>query len=154
MAEELTQEQKEKAAKLETLNTELKAKNDALGSNKGLRHFAGSTRGKGSMIIQYQGFDTDKPETLPTTMAEFAELLGITKPEEILEYAIEGANAVLYRTASDPIAEFVNQSWDKDTQIQFRTVVRNMVKMSGMSIEAVVEMVKPGVEKKFAASKA
>jgi hypothetical protein len=152
MADELTQEQKDRAEKLEKLRAELALKNKELGTAKGLRHFAGSTRGKGSMVIQYQGFDTDSPETLPGSLAEFMQLTGVKDEKELLALAIEGFNADAYQTASDPIAEFVNSNWDKDTQSQFRLVVRNMNKSMGISIEEAANMVRPGIEKKLAQS--
>ncbi len=127
-------------------------KNAALGTSKGLRFFASSTRGKGSMFINYQGFDTDKPETLPADLKEFAQITGVQDQGELLSLLIEGFNSQNYTTASDPIAEYVNDSWDKDTKAQFRLVVRNLSKAAGLPLEQVVSMVKPGIEKKFAES--
>lgn len=156
MAEELTAEQ-EKAKKdarskeFDTYSAPFLAKNKALGNAKGLRSFTSSTRGKGSMFINYEGFDVDSPETLPASLKEFMEITKIDDQKEILALVIEGFNANAYQTASDPIAEFVNGNWDKDTQMQFRLVVRNMSKAANMSIEDVVKLVKPGVEAKFAA---
>ena len=72
----------------------------------------------------------------------------------MLDLLIEGYNAVQYQTASDPIAEFVNDSWDKDTKAQFRLVVRNLSKAANITLEAAVAMVKPGIEAKFAKEQA
>lgn len=155
MADEMTpaeekakKEQREKA--FEEYSKPFVEKNKALGVSKGLRYFTNSTRGKGSMFINYQGFDTDKPETLPSDLKEFAQITGINEQKDLLDLLIEGYNATQYQTASDPIAEFVNDSWDKDTKAQFRLVVRNLSKAADIPLEQAVAMVKPGIEAKFA----
>lgn len=119
--------------------------------NKGLRVKTGFTRGKGSLPIKWEAFDESIPESMPSSLKEFNELTGTKSEAELLEYAIVGFNDAQYTAASDPIAEHVNPIWDKDTQGQFRLVVRNMSKVLGKSIDDVVAMIKPGVEAAFAA---
>ena len=151
--EGLTAEQR--AKKLEYLQTALLAsQTNAARSGKGTRVAVGSTRGKGSMVISFEEFDLDSPETLPSSLKEFTELAGISEPGELLELILLGFNSRALTTASDPVAEFVNGNWDKDTAAQFRAVVRNMAKGAGMPIEVVVNLVKPGFEAKFLAAKA
>lgn len=133
--------------KVNPFQVEVDAEN-AKRSGIGLRAFTGYTRGKGSIAIRWEAFSDDSK---PTSMQEF---LNVTKANEadLLEYAIVGFNDNAYTQASDPIAEHVNDSWDKDTKAQFRSVVRNLQKAmsaSGATIESVVAMVKPGVEKAF-----
>lgn len=142
----------DEVAEVEKVNP-FKAEADAENAKRsgvGLRVFYGYTRGKGSIPIRYEGFADD---TKPTSMQEFLNVTKATETE-LLEYAIIGANESYYKDASDPIAEHVNDAWDKDTKSQFRLVVRNLQKAmaaSGATIESVVAMVKPGVEKAFAA---
>lgn len=116
----------------------------------GLRMFTGYTRGRATAAIKWEAFDTDKPDTLPTSPKQFAEVTGITDSAKILSFMIDGFNEYQYRQASDPIAEFVNPAWDDDTKLKFRTVVRNYATVTGTSIEDTVALMKPGVEKAFA----
>lgn len=136
--------------KVNPFKAEVDAEN-AKASGKGLRHFYGNTRGKGSMPIRWSGFDESKPDTLPTDIKEFTQLTGVTSSEKLLEFLITGFNDAQYTAASDPIAEHVNAAWDDDTKTQFRNVVRNLSKAMGKSIDEVVTMVKPGIEQNFAA---
>lgn len=122
-------------------------------TGKGLRFNIGYTRGKGSQRIQYEAFDDSKPETLPATLSEFMELTNVKDEKSILGYVIEGFNLNQYRTASDPIAEFVNPAWSDETQKQFRLVVRNYANATGVSIEDAVNLIKPGIEASEAAKK-
>lgn len=117
----------------------------------GLRVFTGYTRGRATAAIKWEAFDTDKPDTLPTSPKQFAEVTGITDSAKILSFMIDGFNEYQYRQASDPIAEFVNPAWDDDTKLKFRTVVRNYATVTSTSIEETVALMKPGVEKAFAA---
>lgn len=143
----------QRAKKLEYLQTALLAsQTNSSRSGKGTRVAVGSTRGKGSMVISYEEFDLDSPETLPQSLKEFTELAGVSEPSALLELVLRGFNSLALTTASDPIAEFVNSNWDKDTASQFRNVVRNMTKGAGMPIEVVVNLVKPGFESKFASA--
>jgi hypothetical protein len=128
---------------------EVKAEN-AKRSGIGLRLFTGYTRGKGSIAIKWEAFADDSE---PKSLQEFLDVTKATQ-DDLLKYAIVGYNDEQYTAASDPIAEHVNDAWDKDTKAQFRLVVRNLQKAmsaSGATIESVVAMVKPGVEKAFAA---
>lgn len=131
--------------------TEADKANAERAKSKGLRVKVGFTRGKGSLPIKWEAFDDAIPESLPASLKEFNELTGTKTEAELLEYAIVGFNDAQYTAASDPIAEHVNPAWDKDTQGQFRLVVRNMSKVLGKSIDDVVAMIKPGVEAAFAA---
>lgn len=142
----------EKARKIAFLNKQFEnAQINASRSGKGTRLQTGNTRGKGSVVITFEEFDMDSPETLPSTVAEFMTITGIEgKQDELLKYALEGYNSLSQTSASDPIAEFVNGKWDKETVTGFRLIVRNMVKTMGLSLEDAVAMVKPGTEKKFA----
>ena len=116
----------------------------------GTRVFVGFTRGRATTAIKWDAFDTDKPDTLPTSPKQFAEVTGINDAKQILEFMIDGFNEYQYRQASDPIAEYVNPVWDADTKLKFRTVVRNYATVTGTSIEDTVAMMKPGVEAAFA----
>lgn len=116
---------------------------------KGLLVAFGNTRGKGSIPIKWDKFDESKPETLPKSMQEFMDISGVKTESELVELVITGFNDAQYTAASDPIAEHVNAAWDKDTQNQFRLVVRNYSKATGSSIEETVSLMKPGVEAAF-----
>lgn len=116
-------------------------------TGKGLRVFVGMTRGKGTQVISYEGFDESKPETLPKTYAEFSELTGVSAEAEIVSMLVDGFNAQAYQAASDPVAEFVNPSWPAEAKTQFRNAVRNYAKLTNSSIEDAVAIIKPGVEK-------
>lgn len=144
-----TEELMEKEEKVNPFAADAKADNETR-TGKGLRVKTGFTRGKGSMPIRWEAFDESQADTLPKNVQEF---LDITKANEseLLDYLIVGFNDAQYTAASDPIAEHVNLAWDKDTQSQFRLVVRNLSKAMNQSIEDTVAMVKPGVEKAFAA---
>lgn len=145
----------QKARKIELLKAQLNASNEnATRKGVGTRAAAGSTRGKGSIVITYEEFDLDDEASLPKSVAEFMKIANVEKQEDLLNFILEGYNTVSLRTASDPIAEYVNGSWDKDTIAQFRLLVRNMSKAFGVSIEDAVSVVKPGIEKKLAASAA
>jgi hypothetical protein len=111
-------------------------------SGKGTRIKVGQTRGKNPQVISWEQFDENKPDTLPANLKEFVEL---TKPTEkqYLEWLISGYNDAQYTAASDPIAEFVDPSWDDETKTRFRTVVRNFASGAQLSIEDTVTLVKP-----------
>lgn len=121
-------------------------------AGKGTRLRYGMTRGKGSLPIKWEAFDESKPDTLPNTLEEFISIVKATK-DNLLEWAIVGYNDAQYTAASDPIAEHVNPVWDDDTKSQFRLVVRNYSKATGVSIDEAVTLVKPGVDKAFSAKK-
>jgi hypothetical protein len=108
---------------------------------------AGKTRGKNPRDISYLAFDVSEKDSLPKTLAEFMEVTGTKSENEMLEYVIDGFNSAQYAAASDEIGEFINDSWDKDTQAQFRLAVRNYAKLTGLSIDDAVNLIKPGVEK-------
>lgn len=112
----------------------------------GLVKKEGSTRGKNPRKIEYMAFDQSVPESLPKDLKEF---IGLTKSSEseLLEYAIDGFNSAAYSAASDEIGEFIPDNWDKETAAQFRLAVRNTSKLTGLDIEATVNMLKPAIEK-------
>lgn len=119
----------------------------------GLVKKEGSTRGKNPRKIEYMAFDQSVPASLPKSLKEFVEITKATEVE-LLEYAIDGFNSAAYSAASDEIGEFIPDSWDKDTAAQFRLAVRNTSKLTGLDIEATVNMLKPAIEKGLAAKAA
>lgn len=122
-------------------------------TGKGTRLKFGMTRGKGSLPIKWESFDESKPDTLPTSMKEFMELTEVKSEADILGFLIVGYNDAQYSAASDPVAEYLNPEWDDDRKSQFRLTVRNLSKSSGLTIDEVVAMIKPAVERAFQASK-
>jgi hypothetical protein len=134
--------------------------NDERGSAKGTRIRVGQTRGKSPSVITWEAFDLEKPETLPADFPEFADLSGLSAMAETerdkthLSYCIDGYNDAQYSQASDEIGEYVEDYWDKDTQGQFRVVIRNYAKVTGMSIEDAVVNLKPSIDAAFKARKA
>lgn len=111
----------------------------------------GKTRGKNPRPIEYEAFDLEKPETLPTSLQQFMSVTGVKEEKEVLALLIDGFNQNQYAAASDEIGEFINDAWDKDTQAQFRLAVRNTSKLTGQSIEETVAFMKPAIEKGWAA---
>lgn len=150
----MTEAEKE-AAKLKVSN-EYQAKVDALNAGRtgvGPRAAYGFTRGKGSIPFVYERFDESMPDTLPKTVQDF---LTVTKssPDDLIKFVISGYNDKLYTEASDPIAEFVNQTWDDETKTRFRLVVRNYAAAVGGSIEDAVKLMLPGFDAAAAKAKA
>lgn len=107
----------------------------------------GKTRGKNPREIEYERFDREVAENLPKTIEEFMTVTGVKDQTELVNLLVDGFNDSQYSAASDEIGEFINDSWDKDTQNQFRLAVRNTSKLSGLSIEDVVTMLKPAIDK-------
>ena len=120
----------------------------------------GRTRGKNPRDIEYEKFDLEQVDTLPTSLKEFMEVTGLDKlkgPEAekaMLEYVVAGFNDSQYSAASDEIGEFINDAWDKDYQSQFRLTIRNFSKMSGKSIEDTVAMLKTAIDAGWEVKKA
>lgn len=114
----------------------------------------GKTRGKNPREIEYLAFDLEVPGTLPKTQAQFMEVTKVTAEVDIVSLLINGYNDSSYSAASDEIGEFINDEWDKETQLQFRNAVRNMSKLMNATIEDTVTMLKPGVDKGWEAKKA
>lgn len=139
-----TEATSEKDLELQRKQKEADATN-AQRTGVGTRVFTGMTRGKGSQVISYENFDESKPDTLPQSLAQFSEVTGVTDEKKLLAYLITGYNDDLYKAASDPIAEFVDQSWPDDVQTQFRLVVRNYSRAANVSIEDAVNLIKPGI---------
>lgn len=144
-------------------NTEvLKAENekaDAVNKTRtgvGLRVFVGQTRGKSPSVVTWEAFDKEKTDTLPKSIAEFMALTGTKDEPDMVDYLIEGFNKAAYSAASDEIGEFVNDEWSKELAGQFRIIVRQYFKALGgaTSLEDIVNMVKPAIEKAHAAKSA
>ena len=114
-------------------------------TGKGTRVKVGSTRGRNPQVISFEAFDEAQKETLPTTLSEFMEITKVQDEPTIMEYLIDGFNSSNYTLASDPVAEFVDASWDDDVKKQFRLVVRNYSNATGVSIEDAVALIKPGI---------
>lgn len=110
----------------------------------------GKTRGRNPRDIEYQAFDVENPDSLPKTMEEFVQVTGKGSLEELLEYLVAGFNYSAYSAASDEIGEFVKDEWSKEYQAQFRITIRNFSKVSQQSIEEVVEMLMPAIDKGWA----
>lgn len=123
-------------------------------TGKGTRVRVGQTRGKNPQVVSWEAFDLTLVDTLPTKIDEFHKLVGEPSESVMVSYLLDGYNDSMYSAASDPIAEFVEPSWPEDIQKNFRLVVRNQSAMLGISIEDVVNMIKPQVEKAVAAKKA
>lgn len=145
-AAEQTQDQKDEAIKARNADMEKREKALNAGkTGKGLRSFLGMTRGRNPVEIQYENWDESDSETLPKTLSEFMEVSKVQDEAKIVSFLIKGHNEVLYKEASDPVAEFVDLSWPEDVQKQFRLVVRNYSNATGVSIEDAVALIKPGI---------
>ena len=114
-------------------------------TGKGTRAFLGLTRGRNPQEIQYEAFDDSLPDTLPKTLSEFMEITKVSDENIIVGFLVDGFNSAAYTAASDPVAEFVDASWDIEVQKQFRLVVRNYSNATGVSIEDAVALIKPGI---------
>jgi hypothetical protein len=115
----------------------------------GTRMKVGRTRGKGSIVIKYENFDESQPDTLPKSIEEFQKISGATTEAVLLDYLIAGYNEALYTAASDPLAEFVEETWPNEVKTQFRLVVRNYSRGASVSLDDAVELIKPGFVKQF-----
>ena len=114
-------------------------------TGKGTRVKVGSTRGKNPQAITFESFDLSLPETLPADSEEFLALTGTKDAKVLLSYLLDGYNDAMYTAASDPIAEYVEQSWSEDVQKAFRMAVRNFASGASVSIEDAVALIKPGI---------
>jgi hypothetical protein len=120
----------------------------------GTRVFVGQTRGKNPLIISWEAFDESIPESLPTSIAEFVKVSGVSVEYEkdkmcLVSLLIAGLSDANYTAASDPLAEFVDPSWPDEAQAQFRIVTRNYSRGAEVSLEEAVALIKPGFVKKF-----
>lgn len=120
-------------------------------TGKGTRIRVGQTRGKNPKVIDWEAFDTDKPETLPTTLAEFMDLTKTKDEPVVVSYLIDGYNASQYASASDVLAEFVEPNWPDTLVKQFKQTVSNYAAATGTSLEDAVSLIKPGIVKAFTA---
>lgn len=118
-------------------------------TGKGTRITIGYTRGKGSQRIKYENFEKSQPETLPTSIAEFASLANVSDESKMVEYLIDGFNAAMYRESSDPISEFVEAHWPEEIQKSFRLAVKNLVSLGEWSLEDAVNVAKTPLMKKY-----
>ena len=146
----------EKAAVKSARELEVEAKQkEAEATNKtrtgiSTRVHVGSTRGKASLVISWEAFDDAIPDSLPKSIQEFMEATGVKLEPELVNCLIAGYNEINYVAASDPLAEYVEATWPSDAQTQFRLVVRNYSRGTGVSIEDAVALIKPGFTKQFA----
>lgn len=111
-------------------------------NGKGTRVRVGQTRGKNPQVISFEQFDDSLPATLPADADEFVKMT-TPNPAQLLDWLIRGYNDAQYTAASDPIAEFVDASWNEETQNRFRAVVRNFASGAQIAIEDAVTLVKP-----------
>ena len=146
------QTESEKDAAIKARNADMQKRESALNTGKtgkGLRSFLGMTRGRNPQEIQYQNWDESQADTLPTTLSEFMDLRASDKSAVdeagIVRRLVMGDNDILYKEASDPVAEFVDLTWSEEVQKQFRLVVRNYSNATGVSIEDAVALIKPGI---------
>lgn len=123
----------------------LAAEENAKRTGKGLRVKVSATRGKNTMNISYNAWDTSQPSSLPETVAEFVQLSGVTEESELVRRLIEGDNDIRYQVASDPIAEFVSPSWPDALAASFKQTVKTLVN-GGIPLDRAVSLVKPGIE--------
>jgi hypothetical protein len=132
---------------------ELKAKEvNETRSGKGTRVAVGQTRGRNPQVVSYERFMESQPDTLPTTLSEFMEVSKVQDEKTIVSFLIDGFNSASYTAASDPVAEFVEDTWTDEVKKQFRLVVRNYSNATGVSIEDAVALIKPGIVKSQAKS--
>ena len=103
----------------------------------------GKTKGKGSKEITY-----NQLSRVPLSINEFNTVTGTASESELCEYLYVGFNEKSYSEAADEIGEFVNDSWHKDVQTQFRNAVRGMAKLFAgtKTIEEIAAMMAPGAE--------
>lgn len=147
-AAEQTEKEKEAAVKARNADMEKREKELNAGkTGKGLRTFLGMTRGRNPQEIQYENWDESQPDSLPTTLSEFMDLRKVTDEKDVVRRLILGDNEILYKEASDPVAEYVDSTWSEEVQKQFRLVVRNYSNATGVSIEDAVALIKPGIVK-------
>lgn len=119
-------------------------------SGKGTRFVLANTRGKGSIQIKYEAFDSDVVGSLPETVQEFMTLTGVEDESALVSFLVTGYNDSNYKRASDPVSEFVNPAWPSEIAESFKLAVKNLVK-AGLDIDKVVAMVKPGIDASFSA---
>lgn len=126
-------------------------KDNSKRSGKGTRVRVGQTRGKNPKVIDWEAFDTDKPETCPETQAEFMDLTKTQDEKMIVKYLIDGFNDSQYSQASDVLGEFVEPNWPPELAKQFKLTISNYVAaMAGaMTVEDAVELLKPNIVKAF-----
>jgi hypothetical protein len=140
--------EKTKSEALKARNEDMARREKILNASKtgkGLRIFLGMTRGRNPQEIEYEQWDDSQPETLPTTLSEFMDIRKISDEKDIIRRLILGDNDVLYSEASDPIAEFIDASWDDDFKRNFRLVIRNYSNATKLSIDDTVALLKPAM---------
>jgi|SRR5688572_28264592 len=120
-------------------------------TGKGTRIRVGQTRGKNPKVISWESFDTDKPETLPETPQEFAELTKTTDEKVFVSYLVDGYNAAMYAAASDVLSEYVEANWPDLLVKQFKASVNNYANAASVSVEEAVALMKPAIQKAFEA---
>ena len=141
-------EKEQKKEELRARAAEIEAREKKANEGKtgrGLRTFFGMTRGKTPVMIDYENWDLTQADTLPTSLSEFMDLRKVTEEKDIVRRLILGDNEILYTEASDPVAEFVDDSWPDEVKKGFRLVVRNYATNANVSIEDAVALIKPGI---------
>jgi hypothetical protein len=155
MTQNALSEKEQKKAALDARSADMDRREKELNAGKtgvGLRTFLSMTRGKNPQEVRYDGFDQTQPDTLPKDIQGVLDILGLkpqTDEAAIVNLLIEGHNEVAYTTASDPLAEFIEDSWPDAAKSQFRLVVRNYSKGASVSLEDAVALIKPGFSKQF-----
>lgn len=114
----------------------------------GPRLAVSGTRGKSPIIVSFEQFDYEKPETLPKDHEEFLKVTGVDV-KTFTDFLIRGYNAAMYEAASDPLKEFVVATWDEQVQSTFRLAVRNYSRGLGISLDDAVGIIRPGFVAKF-----
>jgi hypothetical protein len=152
---EIAAEEAKKAARAAAVAAKQKIADgeNAKRTGQGTRLLVGTTRGRSTVPFTYEAFDKSIPETMPKSVEEFMTLT-TTDDAPLLNYLIEGYNAVSEANASDPVNEFVDASWPEDVQKRFKIVIRNYSNDANVSIEDAVSLLKPGIQKGIDAMKA
>ena len=120
-------------------------------SGKGTRLVLANTRGKGSIQIKYEAFDSDSAGSLPTTVSEFMSLSGVSDEDTLVSYLVTGFNDASYKKASDPVAEFVNPMWPEAVQDSFKQSVKSLLKNTDKTLEELVAIFRPAIDAQFGA---
>lgn len=118
----------------------------------GLRVRVGQTRGRNPMVISWEAFDESQTKTLPTGIQNFMEVTKVKDEPTLVSFLISGYNDAAYTAASDPLAEYVENTWSPEAQNQFRLVVRNYSRGANVSLDEAVALIKPGFVRQFSPS--
>lgn len=133
-----------KERQIDLLKTEFKNKElNAQRSGVGTRLMAALTRGKGSQVITYEGFDREDAASLPKSLKQFNEIAKFDE-SKILNACIDAFNSDNYASASDPVNEYVDAAWTAENKAKFKAAVKAIASaQTDLDIAAVVAIVKP-----------